>query len=578
MRRALPLWVVVAVLVAVAVWPLPIAGTQWLLSHPDQEAVQHVWGLWAATQSLDPIAVTTDRIAWPVGFDFVLIDPGNLPWFLPGMIFGPALGYNATLLVGVLAMGLAGALLTRAAGGEAGELAVGAAAAMVCPAFLSAASEGITESFAVGWAGVALGALLLHLEAERTRRWGVLAGLALGWAVWSGPYNGLWAALLLGTVGVVRIRAWRQTLPVGLLGLVIASPVIYGMAFLRRDGLPGTASRAEWEPPIGDTEAYRGAFKLGADLTDPFLPGWLTGGLTEAGHTAYLGLLVIGLAVLAVVRDRRRWPWLVGALAFVAASLGPWLIIAGSPIGSAEDGFLVAPVGVVAKWFPPLLRVTRWYRAAAIAGLLLAPLVALALSGRWRWLTLGILALESVVFAPRAWPMLSFDASADPVWAQLHRPGAVAELPAVQWSFTPEGAVRDENLLQQVWHGRPNSGTFFNLSGGAADSRELRALSDLARGKAADVQQIERLAGLGYAYVVIDRRRFERLDMGRLRGALGDPVAASPRYVVFGLPEGVPEVSPTFRPFRSPLPPPGPRGSDGPLQEGPGGHRQHGGR
>ena len=32
-------------------------------------------------EAVDLVWVHSDRIAWPVGFDFVLIDPGNLPVF-----------------------------------------------------------------------------------------------------------------------------------------------------------------------------------------------------------------------------------------------------------------------------------------------------------------------------------------------------------------------------------------------------------------------------------------------------------------------------------------------------------------
>ena len=82
-------WIIaLALLPWVLLWPAPMVLSTHLLSAPDQEAVQHLWGLWAASGELEPVVVQADRISWPVGFEFVLIDPGNVPWFLLGSLLG----------------------------------------------------------------------------------------------------------------------------------------------------------------------------------------------------------------------------------------------------------------------------------------------------------------------------------------------------------------------------------------------------------------------------------------------------------------------------------------------------------
>jgi hypothetical protein len=558
LRRADALLAALLILVLpwLLLWPAPLVFASRPLSAPDQEAVQHLWGLWAAWQAGDWLVVTTDRISWPTGFTFVLIDPGNLPWFALGSTLGPVAGYNTVLLAGVALCGVAGLVLTRAAGGDGPGQVLGAVAGMANPALLSNAGEGITESFSVGWVGIAAGALLLALRSEGRAAvgWGAASSFGIAAAVWGGPYNAFWAALVCTAIGLAHLPSWRRLTAITLGGVLGALPAILAQARERVDGLPGTASRARWVRPTLDPEVWRGGNLAGADLLDPWIPD-VVGGAAPSGHSAYLGLVALGLAIYAVARDRSRWPWLAGALAFVAISFGLYLSVGGRLL-EIGGGMLLAPMGFAAKALPPLLRLTRWYRAAAVAGLLLAPLVAVALQRR-RGLIGALLVLDACLLAPRAWPVVTFDGRPSPVWGALDEPGAVVELPPVQWAFVPEGGVRDANLMQQAWHGRPNSGTFFNLSGGAASSKEVTALMYVAIGKGAAGEAPERLAGMGYDYVVVDRTRFEDLAETSLEAALGPPLVADRQYVVYALPDAKGTVKPDFPAWFSPLPPPG---------------------
>ncbi len=541
-----PGWVIAAlVLPWVLLWPAPLVFTSDLLSGRRHEAVSHLWGLWAAVQSRNPLVVDTPLINYPDGFRFVLIDPGNLPPFIVGSLLGPVAGYNAVLVFGVALMGVAGALLGRAAGVDARGQTTAAVAAACCPALLSNAGEGITESFSVGWCGVAAAALLLHLG-DRGWRWGALAGFALGFAVWGGPYNALWSAFLCGAIGLWHLRDWRRTLPVGLLGVVIAAPALASQSIARMPGLPGTADRAVWMRPTIDPTVFRGGNLAGADLLDPLLPGWPRWGFDPDGHTAYLGIVAVGLALLAVYREPRRWPWLAGAAAFVVLSLGLYLTVGGEFI-TIGAGHVLAPMGWLARVVPTILRFTRFYRAAAVAGLLLSPLVAMAVTQRRWWVHLALV-LDACLLAPRQWPIVHFDGRASPVYAALPDDGPVVDLPPVQYSFLEGDQIREENLLQQVWHRRPNASTFFNLSGGASASDEVTRLmlTLIHRAKSGPDGAFQNLADYGYRYVVLDRTRFVKPDEAGFTRVLGDPVAADAHYVAWRLPPPKQNIKPAF--------------------------------
>jgi hypothetical protein len=185
--------------------------------------------------------------------------------------------------------------------------------------------------------------------------------------------------------------------------------------------------------------------------------------------------------------------------------------------------------------------------------------------------------LDACLLAPRAFPVLHFDGRASAVWQGLTRPGAVIDLPPVQWAFLPQGGLRDANLMQQTWHGRANASTFFNLSGGPASSLEVKSLEGLVGGRAPDERAIQHLANVGYAYVVLDSSRYPQADMGALAAGLGLPVVIDPPYVVYELPQAKAEEAANFPPFWSPRPPPGSLPGQGQeLQVGPGGHHQGG--
>lgn len=526
-------------------WPFPRVWSSEILAAPDQEAAAHIWGLWAALTTGQPLVVDTDLLAWPDGVRLVLVDPVHLPAFgLGSLLGGPIAGYNLVLLAGLLTCAVGGWLLARELGGAPW---LGAAAAMCNPALLASAGDGQTENFAVGWVGVHL-ALLLRFLRQGDRRLGAAAGVALALCWYGGPYNGLFASGAATVTGLAYLwRGRRDRRPrgptlarlgaVALIGLALASPELYAVIRLRDPSLPGGASfdglRARSPAPAG----WRGGIPDGADLLDPWLPVGLTGGEAAASHTAYLGVVLVGAALLAVARDRARWRWLAGALAFVALGLGPWLSLGGQDVEVAGRD-VAGPAGWLILAIPALGRITRWYRAAAVGHLLLAALAStLGTGSRLRALGLvAAMAVDATLLAPLRWPLQSTPAPTVAAYEALP-PGAVLELPRRTSGEPPPGQWRDRTALAQTLHGRAVVGTIMGLpepTGAAGWQSHVETLMRTGRARAEHLADLRRAGLRGLALLV--RYRAPPPDaVKNLNKCLGPPVARDDEVWMYDL-------------------------------------------
>jgi hypothetical protein len=490
-------------------WPLPRVAGSALLTAPDQEAATHVWGHWAAWKLGAAIHLNTALMGFPDGVSLQLIDP--LGALVAGPLIqlgGPALGYNALVWVGLVLAGLSGALLAQ-------RLDLPRLPALVlstaCPTLLANTADGMTEGFLV--ALVPLQALaLLHARDRGSLRAVALAGLTLGATAWAGPYNAVWALLIDGVLlvhtSIWRPRGRRPVLGSLALGGLLMAPVAWAIFTARDAGLPGGAARAGLPEIVENPAIFRGGVRTGADLLDPLLPGFLTGGQADPSHTAYVGLGVVCLAGLAAWRTPRLRPWLAGGLAFVALSLGPWLYLGGEVL-RAGGAPLAGPAGLLMLAVPPLARLSRWYRAGAVASLLLAPLALETLRGR-RPLVVGLataaLVADLLWLAPMAWPLHT---SAPPAPWPLEGEGAVLELPPATTGQPPPGAWRDVGALAQVQHGRPVGGAFMNL-GTSQDARTATAaLREALRAEGLDGGTQAVLRERGFRWIAVHRHHFD---------------------------------------------------------------------
>ena len=518
-------------------WPLPVAGPDALLADPGGEAVRHVWAWWAALHEAAPFGGHTGLLAAPDGAWAPVIDPLHLlVAAVPMRTLGPGAGLAAVLWLGLGVSGLAGVLLARESGlGPPGQR-IGAALGASVPGLLGVAVDGITEGLGAGWVGLQLGLLLALARDPRPRR-GLALGVALVAAVHAGPYNAVWCALIDVAVGLALLRRTRAHLLPGALAVLACVPFL-SSALGQDPDQPGGGLRTAPQPPP-DTTAWRGAWRDGADLLDLFVPAPLTGHAPMAS-TAYLGAAALLLAGLGAWRWRRSGgrpgPWIGGAVAFAALSLGPFLVIEGDVFTLAGHR-LGLPAGGLER-VPPLDRITRWYRAGGVAVLLLVPLVGRAVPPRaWPLAALAIL-LDARLLSPIP---LALPVRLLPTTTPLSgTAGPLAELPDVHPLGDPRQPA-DENLALQMVHGRPLGRARDDVAAGARERPGLASLrrawrlppggegAALARSGAAG------LRAAGFVQLALYPARLPGVGRGNLEAALGPPVVDRPDLLVFAL-------------------------------------------
>jgi len=533
-KRALP---VILVLPLLLTWPLARVFATRIVSEPSEEAAAHIWGLWAALEHRSPFVIETELLSFPDGGSLVLIDPANLVWYGLAGWLGPAAGFHAVVYGGVMLLGVAGALLARAVGGAPW---LGAVVAMASPLTLSAALSGMTEMFGGGWVGIQLALLLFFLRRPDPRLGvGVVLTLALAWL--SGPYNGIWASIMdvFVVLGLARRRDWRgvgRAAGVGVSAALLVAPWAWALLHGRPDDMPGSGHRAGLPAVVHLENGFRGGLQAGTDLLDPWLPIQLTGGEAEISRTAYIGVVALVAAVLAVRRERRLWPWLLGAAGFSVLSLGTHVYVAGDPLHVAGRP-LLAPAGVLVVMLPVFGRLVHWYRAGVGATLLLAPLVSRSRRG---WLVAPLVVLDALFLAPLQWPLPDAPLPDMTPYALLEGEGALLELPAVMPRSPNRNSWREGTVLAQTGHGRPIAGTMMNLPMSRKAKRARMAARRLMNRGHLSVREYDFLLRLGFRWLVIhpQYKQVTAQQRGNLVACLGEPLADTEEVWIFDLEAG----------------------------------------
>lgn len=531
---------------ALLLWPAAALRGQALVAHPRGEVARHLWGWWAAAQEQAWLGFVSQRIQWPDGARLELIDPLHLLLYLPAQaLLGPLGAWNAVCWAGLSVGGAAGWALARQAGADRDQAWVGLAAGVACPGLVGVVFTGMSEELGAGWVILQL-ALLLRLLRRPGLGGAVLLGLAIAAAVYAGPYNAVWIALLDLPLGLWALRRTRWPLLGGLVGGLLSLPYLLHVARREQDQ-PGGAGRWQSAPPT-PTEAWRGAWGEGTDLLDLLLPQQWTGAAAEAPHTGYLGLSLLLLAALGAWRagGRRGALWLGAALAFAGLALGPWTSVGGElrRLGHLD---LRGPAWVLES-FTPLRVLSRWYRAGAVAALLLVPLAATALQGRRAWAAALLVLVDLRLGAP-------FPARLPVIWPpdpELLRalPEPLAELPR-DHTHLVAGVVPDQNILAQVLHGRTTNAVLTPGSGSMPPRMALeRVWSYLGRPTEPTELSaaLEELHHQGFRSLVLWTALCPSAGLPDLEAALGPP-ARGRLVLAWTLPEPaadprVPAVSP----------------------------------
>lgn len=529
LQRAL-LFATLLLLPLVLLWPGPLVFTTELLTHPEREAASHVWGL-ASAELLQPFFVQSPDLSYPDGYSLVVADPGHVPLYALFGWLGPAAGYNGLLWLNLLLVGLGGAALAHR---EQAHPALGAALAMACPTLLASTAEGTTEDFAVGWVLIQLVLLLRLIDQPGWRRALPFAG-ALAMASYCGPYNGVWAGMLDLCIGLNLLRERRLAAAKwSVVGALLAGGLVLPQLWAlgqRTPGLPGTGERAGL-PDVIEVTDYRGGLHHGADLLDPWLPGPLSGGHGEVSHTAYVGLAALLLALWAWRGDRSLRPWILGAVAMIALSLGPYFYFRGEVL-TLGDRLALGPAGFLMQALPPLGRLTRWYRAGAVASfLLLVPLLRLSRTRSWApWPIAALILADLLLMAPLQWPLHHH-----PVPQTLPGQGPLLTWPAQTTDLPPTGVWRDHSVLHQTVHGRPIPVSFMEPAGPKA-ARTNRIVKLWLRSGHLGPREAQQLQDQGWTQLVIYPRLLHGPGAWRstLSGCLGPPLVDTAEVVLWDL-------------------------------------------
>jgi hypothetical protein len=399
----------------------------------------HLWTLAWVSHALvtDPIHVFDANIFHPArltlaGSDHLL---GTLPvagpvYWLTG---NPVAAVNAVVLTSFPLAALAAfALVAAATGSGWGGLVAGLVYAF---APWRARYFVAVQTFSVQYLPLALLALGAYLR--RGRPWLLVAGLValavqllVAYYLSYATLVALAAALAVAAV-TERPRVARRWAALGL-GLMVVLGVVALVS------LPYLARRDS-----GSIAAYGGAVGT-AVLSD-----WVAGGLVRRAELVYLGLVPLGLAILACVPGARR---LRQARAlFLAIGLAGWVLCLGSHLrlGDLRLPLPYAWLAAVVPGFASMRSAMRFFTLvllglSGLAGIGIARLHARLGAGRLTGATGALLAaLVLVEYRPLDWPLavqpLATGAAVPPAyrWLAEHGEGG----PLVELPVGPEGTL-----------------------------------------------------------------------------------------------------------------------------------------
>jgi hypothetical protein len=345
------------VLAAVAVvytWPLLARLTTALPGRPsDLDVATMVWNVgWVhhALTTGGPL-LRSDDVLVPFGADLRLHTYGLLQGVLAAplvALVGVVGAFNLMLVATLWLNGVALYALGKTESGSALAALVAAVCFMLASPILDQLRVG-RPTFASLW--IAIAALLVMRRLLHAPRWwlAVALGALLLAALVTDFQIVLFTGLWLAAYGITRVRP-RHLAALAVAGLIAAVPfALVFYAALAADEYP--------RPSLQDMQEY--SFRVW-DFLDP----------TVVPHAFGIELAVAAVAAIVL---RRNLVWLVGGLAFVVLSLGPFLQPTQIPL----------PFAALSLW-PPLAQFRTPYRFAmpAVLGLavvlccVLAPLVA----------------------------------------------------------------------------------------------------------------------------------------------------------------------------------------------------------
>jgi len=515
-----------------------------------------LWSYWWLADALErgELPLRTGLLNHPLGGRILVADPVNgllataLVWRA-----GPAVAHNLLVMVHLLAAGLAAHALARSLGGRGWVAGVGFA---FSPLLLSHAHNGASEAVAACWLPLSGLAVVWAL-----RRGGLLRSLAAGGALFVAAaaswYCGVAAWILLlalvllwrGQPRGLGTRA-RRLLPAALVGLALSLPMASATRAVAQapDGLvviKNTEDLARLRRTLGPADPR--VFFVPGSFRSPDFPH-LEGNPSDYGHIAYLGWVLLSLAIFAPLLRRRagRGPpreeggpgpalW-AALLAGLLLALGPVLVIGGYPLALAGRA-LPLPYQLL-EGLPGFDALSLLYRLSLVSALCLALLADRALTRvvapRWSALAAGLVAAlalcETCLLSPASgMPAVTTIPSSSALEALSQAPrGAVINVPV---------AGNRAYLFEQTLHRMPIAAGL-NTGANRAALEVLTALRRLRTDKVQRDEVLEVARGHGIRYLVLHRDEFVADAFLPATGALRkqwQPLAEDGRVQVYQL-------------------------------------------
>lgn len=441
-----------------------------LLGDPDTDAIRGMWGFDHVARSLLPpnTPIWSGEVNFPHGVLAVILPFSSAALLSPlNAVFGPIGGYNASIVALFWMAGLATAGLVRHASGSWPAGAVAGAAFLSQPMLLAAMADGTPEHVAV-WG---IPALLLFVGLALDRRtplWGAAAGAMALVVALDGPYNAIFAAVLLAGLGPAGlVTRLRQRHTSSGLGWTILS---FGVAA----GLGAVLVALLYSNfPLGEQEGLEQARLLQMNAADVHTWWQFDFGPTAERDPSLAPTLIpttvlVASLVLSLARLRQAGPWLaVGLLSLCLAfgwnanlpkELAQWLGGVGTWVGN-----WVLTINVRAYSLPAIesIRFPRRFLIPASLALLTAGGVGLGRlmtqacdrGPRWRagtWVVAVVLASLAVQqgrsaarLSQTAFPLQPLPEVAFTSWLRTQPgPGAVITLP--QMRAAPRSGKRSD--------------------------------------------------------------------------------------------------------------------------------------
>ena len=433
-------------LAAVLCAPVLAEPSALALGHPQADTWNHVWGYqhvadaWAGGSLTHTSALGGGGTLWFIDTPMAtLLTP--ITW-----LFGPVASYNLGIFLNLSLAGYASWALAKHLSGSGRAALFAGVVCALSPYLLSQVHSGISESLGVGWIALSTWALVLWREQGEWRR-ALLAGLALGGALLSSWYTGLFALLLAPAALWGMDRRHLKTLPAALapfLLLSVPTLLTFKATLSAPDALVLRDPARVWGALVGHNSVDLTAWLWPSAAPD------LAARFDEALQIGvYLGWALLIPAGLAA-REGQAKRWLAaGALAGVLA-LGPYLCIAGGPALLPSGQPIPLPFLALLQAFPGMAPISHAFRFTAPLVLCLG--IAAAFAVRARPLLIWLLPLWVLeTSAARTLPTAHAVATLPAVYEELPQDGlAVLDLP-----MSRQVLARSDLALYQLGHGHP---------------------------------------------------------------------------------------------------------------------------